>query len=144
MHALILPMEVFVAKVNQQAYNPLQDPVYMSAQMKNFFQSLLVQELQKYIEEDHFCTAIALAHTDHESDLIDQGTTENLRFNHHVFHEHEKQLCRQVELALQRLACGNYGYCVVTGEPIGVNRLIAAPYTAYCLDAQEENELSRH
>lgn len=131
-------------KLNSQTYNPLNDSVYMSPQMKEFFQKLLHSELQKYLEEDQACASLTFENINQEPDLVDQGTTENLRFNHQVFHEHEKQLCRQVELALQRLACGNYGYCVVTGEPIGVNRLIAAPYTAYSLDAQEEQEQQRH
>lgn len=133
-----------MATLAATTYDPLNDKVYMSPKMKEFFQQLLYQELQKYIDENHLCATMSVEDDYHEPDLIDQGTKESLRFNTHVFHEHEKQLYRQVELALKRLACGNYGYCIVTGEPIGVNRLIAAPYTAYCLDAQEEKESLRH
>ncbi len=122
------------------AYHPLNDSAYMSPQMKQFFQGLLYNELQKLVEEEHLCASATFENINQQPDIIDQGSTENLRLNHHVFHEHEKRLCRQVELALRRLACGNYGYCIVTGEPIGVSRLIAAPYTAYSLDAQEDQE----
>ncbi len=112
----------------------------MSPQMKQFFRDLLHDELEKYIEEELACASITFKDIHQQPDFIDQGTTEKLRLNHRAFHEHEKRLCRQVELALKRLACGNYGYCIVTGEPIGVNRLIATPYTAYCLDAHEIQE----
>lgn len=128
----------------ESPYNPLNDPVYMSPQMKIFFQNKLYQELQDLLEEDNVCSSITFENINHQADIIDRGTTENLRFNHHVFHEHEKRMCRQIELALRRLSFGNYGYCVVTGNPIGVNRLIAAPYTACCLDAQEEKEQRKH
>jgi len=127
----------------ESSYHLLNDSVYMSPQMKQFFQKLLYDELQQLIEEEHYCASATFEDIHHQPDLIDQGTTENLRLNHHAFHEHEKRLCRQVELALRRLACGNYGYCIITGEPIGVSRLIAAPYTAYCLDTQEAQERRR-
>ncbi len=137
----ILGIDIFMTSYRKEAsYHPLNDPVYMSPQMKQFFQRLLYDELQKLTAQEHSSSAIAFEDVRLQPDSIDQSTTENLRLNHHAFHEHEKMLCRQVELALRRLACGNYGYCVVTGKPIGVKRLIAAPYTAYCLDAQEEKE----
>jgi len=129
-----------VSYYKESPYNPLNDSVYMSPQMKHFFQKLLYDELQQLTEEEQSCSSIAFEDVHQHPDVIDQGTTENLRINHHAFHEHEKFLCRQVELALRRLACGNYGYCIITGEPIGVSRLLAAPYTAYCLDAQEAQE----
>ena len=125
-------------------YHPLNDPVYMSPQMKQFFKNLIYKELESLIEEEKMCSSITFENIHQQPDAIDQGTTENLRLNHHAFHEHEKRLCRQIELALRRLACGNYGYCIITGEPIGVHRLIAAPYTAYCLDAQEQQEQRKY
>lgn len=124
----------------ERLYNPLRDPTYMSNQMKKFFQNLLLDELQQLLDEDYACSSVDFEDIHHQADPIDQGTTENLRSIHHAFHEHEKLLSHQVKHALQRLACGTYGYCIVTGKPIGVERLLVAPHTAYCLDAQEEQE----
>lgn len=124
----------------EDAYHPLEDPVYMSPQMRKFFQHLLQDELQKFITEEQHWDSIVHEEPLQHPDIIDQGTTESLRSNHYAFHQHEVRLRHQIELALQRLACGNYGYCSVTGQPIGVKRLIAAPYVTYCLDVQEEQE----
>ena len=32
---------------------------------------------------------------------------------------------------------------LLQGDPIGVERLMAAPYTSYCFDAQEDQEKTR-
>ena len=45
-----------------------------------------------------------------------------------------------VESALCRLADNTYGYCAATGQPIGVEWLITAPYAVYCVDIQAEKE----
>lgn len=125
----------------QKEYNPLNDPVYMSPLMKQFFKNKLYKELEILnTAESFYTTPIDFDNSQPQADPVDQSTIENLCQTHRAFYEHEKLLSRQIELALRRLASGNYGYCVVTGEPIGVDRLMAAPYTPYCLDAQENQE----
>ena len=131
--------------VAQKDYNPLNDPVYMSPQMKQFFKHKLLEELERiHGTESFYATSIDFDNSQPQADPVDQGTIENLCQTHRAFYKHEKLLSRQIELSLQRLASGNYGYCVVTGEPIGVARLMAAPYTPYCLDAQEDQEHRSH
>lgn len=43
-----------------------------------------------------------------------------------------QQEIRRIEAALQRLAAGEYGYCVKCGAEIGEARLDALPYTPFC------------
>lgn len=130
--------------MSQEMYNPLNDPIYMSLNMKHFFKQLLEKELQKLEEEESLCTSpLTFEENQSQPDPIDQGTTENLHQLHHVFHEHEKSLFRQVENALRRLASGSYGYCIISGDPIGVSRLIAAPYTSYCLACLNKQEIQQ-
>jgi DnaK suppressor protein len=42
---------------------------------------------------------------------------------------------------LARIESGDYGWCEETGEPIGLNRLIARPTANLSLEAQERREL---
>lgn len=125
-------------------YNPLDDSIYMSKQMMQFFKHRLHEELEKLDEEIAFFFSMRADSYQPLADPLDQGTTESLQQISRAFYEHEKILSQQVELALRRLAFGTYGYCVITGEPIGVPRLMAAPHTPYCLDAQENKEHSRY
>ena len=45
---------------------------------------------------------------------------------------------KQVEDALQRIADGTYGKCVVCGKPIDAARLAAIPWTPYCREDQQK------
>lgn len=54
--------------------------------------------------------------------------------------DRERKLIRKIEEALNRIDDGSYGYCVETGEPIGVKRLEARPVATLCIEAQERRE----
>lgn len=46
----------------------------------------------------------------------------------------------QVRAALQRIDADEFGWCVETGEMIGVGRLLACPTTMLCVEAQQRGE----
>ena len=54
--------------------------------------------------------------------------------------DRERKLIRKIDEALSRIEDGSYGYCVETGEPIGVKRLEARPVATLCIEAQERRE----
>ena len=49
---------------------------------------------------------------------------------------------QQVQDALQRIADGTYGKCLVDGKPIEAKRLVAVPWAAYCAKHQALIEAS--
>ena len=57
-----------------------------------------------------------------------------------VLERDEETIRRQVMKALERLDRGEYGICQDCGEPIGLERLEAMPYTAYCVGCVQEVE----
>lgn len=50
---------------------------------------------------------------------------------------------RDLEMALNRIDSGDYGYCEETGDEIGLPRLKANPTARLSLDAQERMERQR-
>lgn len=54
--------------------------------------------------------------------------------------DRERKLIRKIEEALKRIEDGSYGYCLETGEEIGVKRLEARPVATLCVEAQERRE----
>jgi DnaK suppressor protein len=54
--------------------------------------------------------------------------------------DRERKLIRKIDEALSRIDDGTYGYCIETGEPIGVKRLEARPVATLCIEAQERRE----
>jgi DnaK suppressor protein len=54
--------------------------------------------------------------------------------------DRERKLIRKIDEALKRIEDRNYGYCLETGEEIGVKRLEARPVATLSLEAQERRE----
>ena len=54
--------------------------------------------------------------------------------------DRERKLIRKIEEAIKRIEDGSYGYCLETGEEIGVKRLEARPVATLSLEAQERRE----
>jgi DnaK suppressor protein len=54
--------------------------------------------------------------------------------------DRERKLIRKIDEAIGRIDDGSYGYCVETGEEIGIKRLEARPVATLCVEAQERRE----
>jgi DnaK suppressor protein len=54
--------------------------------------------------------------------------------------DRERKLIRKIDEALKRIEDGSYGYCLETGEEIGIKRLEARPVATLCVEAQERRE----
>jgi DnaK suppressor protein len=54
--------------------------------------------------------------------------------------DRERKLIRKIDEALKRIEDGSYGFCLETGEPIGVKRLEARPVATLSVEAQERRE----
>jgi DnaK suppressor protein len=54
--------------------------------------------------------------------------------------DRERKLIRKIDEALKRIDDGNYGYCLETGEEIGIKRLEARPVATLSVEAQERRE----
>jgi DnaK suppressor protein len=54
--------------------------------------------------------------------------------------DRERKLIRKIDEALKRIEDGSYGYCLETGEHIGIKRLEARPVATLSIEAQERRE----
>jgi len=54
--------------------------------------------------------------------------------------EREQGLLAKIDAALKKIDEGEYGECVMCGEPIGVARLKARPVAELCIDCKSEQE----
>lgn len=54
--------------------------------------------------------------------------------------DRERKLIRKIDEALKRIEDGSYGYCLETGEEIGLKRLEARPVATLSIEAQERRE----
>ena len=54
--------------------------------------------------------------------------------------DRKSKLVKKIDFALRRIKTGEYGYCMETGEPIGLKRLMARPVATLSIEAQERHE----
>jgi len=115
---------------------------YMCAAQLQFFRNLLLEEQKKTssnIEQLRSSTKTA----EGEYDEADKASLEEE--NRLIFRmiERDTQLLSKINSALERIQKKKYGYCVETGQPIGLERLLLRPTTLYSVQAkvlQEQNK----
>lgn len=58
--------------------------------------------------------------------------------------DREQKLLPKIQQSLERIRTGDYGYCMETGEPIGIPRLLARPTAEYCAEVKALKEIKEH
>jgi DnaK suppressor protein len=112
----------------------------MSSAQLDFFKRKLVEleaELRANAEE----TTEHLRETVLVPDPADRATIEEEHALELRTRDRERKLIRKVQQALARIDSGEYGYCEETGDPIGLQRLLARPTATLTIEAQQRREL---
>lgn len=97
-----------------------------------------LQEIEQRLEESERPQATELSNydnhpADNASDLTDQLTEM-------AMDEHREDTVEEIKKALQAMADGKYGKCVVCGEEIPLGRLEAMPKALTCVEHAEQKE----
>ena len=58
----------------------------------------------------------------------------------YTLEENEGRVLAAIDAALQRIDDGTFGTCRSCGQPIGLERLEALPYTTQCIDCKRREE----
>lgn len=70
-------------------------------------------------------------------DLADKAASAYSKELNFSLSDGERNLLKLVEEALDRVRVGNFGSCTNCSNVIGEKRLLAIPWSAYCIDCQE-------
>lgn len=121
-------------------YVPGEDEPYMNENQQNYFRMLLL-EWKKSIHSAADATLQSLQDGPiREPDLNDRASSETDWGIELRTRDRQRKLTAKISSALRRLDAGEYGYCEVTGDPIGLKRLIARPVATMTVEAQEAHE----
>ena len=74
------------------------------------------------------------------ADIVDQASSYTEKTVEMRASNRRRKLVNKIDSALRRLKDDTYGYCVETGEQIGLKRLIARPIATLSIQAQEKHE----
>ena len=125
-------------------YVPKKSEPYMCPQHLAYFYHLLTAQKEELLQDsDSVLNAVRLADKTEsagvgdESDnaTFEQEITMNLRMS-----ERDNNLLKKINAALERIENGTYGYSVVSGDEIGLSRMLARPLATMTVEEQEEYE----
>ena len=114
---------------------------YMHDDQLAYFRARLIESLRTK-EEKLAVTRFELNPMEHEaqSDDNDRASQEEQMSNARASCERLLREIPAVREAIKRLNAGEYGYCVDTGEEIGLDRLIAVPTAIRTVSSQGRTE----
>lgn len=125
-------------------YVPKKSEPYMCPeQLAYFYQMLTAQKEELLHDSDSVLSAVRLAEKnesagvgdDSDNATAEQDITMNLRMS-----ERDNNLLKKINSALERIENGTFGYSVVSGEEIGLSRMLARPLATMTIEEQEEYE----
>ena len=125
-------------------YKPKKSEPYMCPMQLAYFYNILNsqrEELQS--NSDSVLNAIRLADKTEAVGVGDES--DNATYNQDItmdlrMSDRNNKLLQKVNAALDRIANGTYGFSIVSGEEIGIGRMMARPLATMTVEEQEEYE----
>jgi len=115
------------------------DDEYMNDAQLEFFRNLL-QEQADEVRASLKEARETLATFENEPDELDKASIEEERRMNLRFLDRQTKLLPKIDDAIKRINTGDFGYCAITGEPIGVRRLLLRPTATLCAEEKQRQE----
>jgi DnaK suppressor protein len=125
---------------NVQPYQVSKGEEYMSKEQLEHFRTILSSWKQDLMQEVDRTVLHMKDEAANFPDPNDRATQESEFSLELRTRDRERKLIRKIDEALKRIEDGSYGFCLETGEPIGVKRLEARPVATLSVEAQERRE----
>jgi DnaK suppressor protein len=125
---------------NVQPYVVKRGEQYMSKEQLDHFRQILLSWKQDLMLEVDRTVSHMKDEAANFPDPNDRATQEEEFSLELRTRDRERKLIRKIDEALKRVEDGSYGYCLETGEQIGIKRLEARPVATLSIEAQERRE----
>ncbi len=116
---------------------------YMNSDQLEFFREKLLDLHKSTLERIQEAKDQMVSPMDF-SDPSDRATSEEQSNLALRIVEREQKLLPKIQQSLERIRSGDYGYCLESGEPIGIPRLLARPTAEYCAEVKTLKEIKEH
>jgi DnaK suppressor protein len=134
------PGSLLAGPRNVKPYVAKRGEQYMSKEQLAHFQQILFNWKRDLMEEVDRTVSHMKDEAANFPDPNDRATQEEEFSLELRTRDRERKLIRKIEEALKRIEDGTYGYCLETGEEIGIKRLEARPVATLSIEAQERRE----
>ena len=125
-------------------YIPKKSEPYMCPEQLAYFYQILTKQRDELLNErDSVLNDVRMAEKnetagvgdDQDQATMEQEITMNLRMS-----ERNANLLQKINAALDRMDNGTFGYSIISGDEIGIQRMLARPLATMTLEEQEEYE----
>ena len=134
------PGSLLAGPRNVQSYIVKRGELYMSKEQLEHFRNILNSWKRDLMEEVDRTVSHMKDEAANFPDPNDRATQEEEFSLELRTRDRERKLIRKIDEALKRIDDGSYGYCLETGEEIGIKRLEARPVATLSIEAQERRE----
>ena len=121
-------------------YKPSADEEYMNPLQQEYFRQRLISWRAELVEESKQTIENLREEVRDIGDEAERATRETENSLELRTRDRYRKLIGKIDSTLKRLDAGDYGYCVDTGEEIGLDRLEARLTAERTIDAQERWE----
>lgn len=125
--------------VTEDKLRKMPDSQYMNEVQLDFFRQRLLDMRDEVVARE-VDVKERLHQREVFADPADRATAEEEHWLDLRLRERESLLLKKIDESLRRIQEKEYGYCEVTGEPIGIPRLLARPTATVCVDVKGQNE----
>ena len=121
-------------------YAPSEAEPYMCDAQLDYFRKLLLEWKKSILSASADTLQLLQDGPIREPDLNDRASSETDWGIELRTRDRQRKLIAKIDAALHRIDEGEYGWCEVSGEPIGLGRLIARPVATMTVEAQQAHE----
>ena len=128
-------------------YTPKKTEPYMCPEQLAYFYNILkTQKDELESDSDSVLNAVRMAEKTESVGVGDES--DNASYNQDItmdlrISERNNKLLQKINAALARMENGEYGYSIISGDEIGLKRMMARPLATMTIEEQEEYENRR-
>ena len=128
-------------------YTPKKTEPYMCPEQLAYFYNILNTQKEELLSDsDSVLNAVRMAEKTESVGVGDES--DNASYNQDItmdlrLSERNNKLLQKINAALARMDKGEYGYSVISGDEIGLKRMMARPLATMTVEEQEEYESRR-
>ncbi|MCP4934363.1 MAG: RNA polymerase-binding protein DksA [bacterium] len=126
--------------INLDGYAPSEREKFMNARQLAYFAKKLQEWRDDILKANRDTLQYLHEDSSQYSDDADRASAETDKTLELRARDRQRKLICKIDEAIERIENGSYGYCMETGEPIGLKRLDARPIAVLSIEAQERHE----
>ena len=121
-------------------YKPTAKESFMNLKQKQYFKQKLTHWKETLLKGSTETILNLKEDKEVSGDFADIASAESTKSIELRTRDRERKLINKIDEALKRIEDNTYGYCEVTGKPIGLKRLEARPIATLSIEAQQMHE----